>query len=440
MRNLSSSIAKVRSSFFGERTVLPSQLSGTFHKAILFQICITAGFEAIFVLGALSAQRITGTDQIFGLASTTAFAFGQLAISLPTGRWMDRYGRKPVLFSGALVEATGLFLIGISIPIESQLLITLGLLLLGLGSGIAQMAYLIGGDIFPPARRAEGLGIMNSVIAVGVVLGPYLVGLIGDAATAINLDKLSTPWFVMGGLVAIAAWIMHHLKPEPLEVARKPYQYYPEIKSEFSTPESNHGSLNQRSKSGLFTYPMVASIGITFCFQGTRMSIIPLLTYILVAKGYSLTTGAIMVAAMGLGMVVAAIPSGHLGDRLGRKKPLLMAGVVGTLTAALIPQVASAVLIFILLFLMGAAFITMLTMTRVIITDVTKVDQRASAMAFSMIAVGIAVVIFPTVASYILNRWGWSSISWLSVILMSLALLQIFFLQEKGVGGWNLEE
>ena len=167
------------------------------------------------------------------------------------------------------------------------------------------------------------------------------------------------------------------------------------------------------------------------------MSIIPLLTYILRARGYSLTLGATMVAAMGFGMILASFPVGRLGDRWGRKKPLILAVMVGMVCAVLIPLVASLILMFVLLVILGAAFVTVLTMTRAIMTDVTDAQERGTVMAASMVAVGIAVITFPTIASYVLASWGWSAIAWTGAILMSLAFILISFLRERGVGQWD---
>jgi MFS family permease len=220
-------------------------------------------------------------------------------------------------------------------------------------------------------------------------------------------------------------------------VARRPENYFSSdnIEPNFTMPKS---PIQGRSVGSLLKiYPILASMGILICFQGVRMSLVPLLTYILQAKGYSLTLGSIMVGAMGLGMILVSSPIGHVGDRWSRKKPLLLAILVGMICAILIPLVSSLVLLFILLAAFGAAFATALTMTRVIITDVTNSEERGSAMALNSIAIGIAVIIFPTIASYILELRGWSAIAWTGAILMGLAFLQIIYLREKGIGEWN---
>lgn len=415
-------------------TILPPLLRPILRRVAVFQVCCTIGFEIIFVLGALSAQRFGDSDRIFGMATTTIFAIGQLVIALPVGRWMDKFGRRPVLFTGSIAETVALLLMGLALLSGSPAWFSLGLLLLGLGSGAAQMAYLIGGDIYPPRRRAEGFALMTTFVSIGIVGGPYLVGLIADAASALNMDPVITPWFCISLVTALASWLMYGLHPEPLEVACNPHIYHGTMEGASEVNVADGPGGRQSLRKLLRQYPISASIGILVCFQGVRMSFVPLLTYILQDRGYSLSLCALMVAAMGIGMVLASFLIGHLGDQWGRKKPLLFAILVGALCGVVLPLISSLALMFILLILLGVAFSTALTMTRVIITDVTGSRERGAAMALNSIAIGIAVVLFPTISSYILSLSGWSAMSWIGIGLMSLAFIQVLFLRERGVG------
>lgn len=419
------------------RMILPPVLNNILRRAALFQVFITIGFETVLVLGALSAQNISGSDRIFGLATTTIFAIGQLVIALPVGKWMDRIGRRPVLLVGSLTETAALITIGLSLLAGSRFWFSLSLILLGLGSGAAQMAYLIGGDIYPPTRRAEGLGLMTTSIAVGIVAGPYLIGLISDLANILHFDPLVFPWFCLSLLTAFASWLMYGLHPDPLQVANDPVSYYPGIKDHTGIVEEIVSTPNQGLRKLLRQYPITASIGIMICFQGVRLSLVPLLTYILTARGYSLSLSALMVAGMGIGMVVSSSLIGQLGDAWGRKKPLLLAILVGGLGAGFLPFVSSLVLIFILLVFLGASFSTALTMTRVMITDLTSNQERGGAMALNSVAIGIAVVLFPTISSYLLSLYGWSSMSIVGIVLMSVAFILTILLRESSSGKWE---
>jgi MFS family permease len=419
---------------------LPPALKKVFYRAAIFQVLITIGFEVVLVLGALSARNISGGDRIFGLATTTIFAVGQLVIALPVGKWMDKFGRRPVLLVGSIAETISLVIIGISLLEGSSVWFSISLIILGFGSGAAQMAYLIGGDIYPPTRRAEGLGLMTASIAVGIVAGPYLIGLIGDMATALHLDPLILPWFCLSLFTAFASWLMFGLHPEPLLVANNLSTFYGEAQDETGLLIEDKPAQKRGLRQLLRQYTVVASIGVMICFQGVRLSLIPLLTYILSARNYSLSLSSLMVAAMGLGMVLPSAFIGRLSDRLGRKKPLLWAIVIGGIGAGVLPLISSLVIMFILLVILGIAFSTALTVTRVMITDVTNSQERGEAMALNSIAIGIAVVLFPTISSYILSIFGWSAMSVVGIVLMVLAFIFTVALQESANGKWGAHQ
>jgi len=418
------------------RTILHPILAAILRRVAIFQVCITVGFEIIFVLGALSAQKLNGTDRISGVATTTVFALGQLIIAMPVGKWMDRYGRRPVLFLGSLAETAALLLIGTALLVHSPIWFSLGLVMLGLGSGAAQMAFLIGGDIYPPSRKAEGLGLMTTYISIGIVAGPYLVGLIGDLVANIGWDPMITPWFCVSSITALASWLMFGLHPEPLEVAHHSQLYFPDDQIDPEIVEGNPVAIRS-IRMLLRHYPIIASMGIMMCFQGVRMSLVPLLTYILRSRGFSLALASLMVAAMGLGMVMSSYLVGRLGDSWGRKNTLFMAVTVGTICAVCIPLVSSLIILFLLLVALGVAFSTALTITRVILVDATIPQERGVAMALNSIAIGVAVVLFPTISSYVLSLRGWSEITWIGALLMILALGFVFFLRETSIGKWD---
>ncbi|MFH1928841.1 MAG: MFS transporter, partial [Chloroflexota bacterium] len=187
----------------------------------------------------------------------------------------------------------------------------------------------------------------------------------------------------------------------------------------------------------LRVYPIVASMGVVVCFQGVRMSIVPLLAFIVHTRGYSLTAGATMVAAMGFGMIMISYPVGRLGDRWGRRGLLLLAILVAMACTLLVFWSESMLLMFCSLVLLGAAHGTMVVMSRAIVCDVTGPEERGLALSTLFVAIGVAVVLFPTVASYVRLMWGWRAISVVGGVLLTIALILVAFLRERGVGRWD---
>jgi MFS family permease len=279
---------------------------------------------------------------------------------------------------------------------------------------------------------------MSMFSSVGVIAGPYVVGLTGDASERLGLDPIAAPWYVAAGIVAVAAWAMATLSPEPLDVARNPERYHGDEAVQSSQSEEPTSSAPARPLRQLLRlYPIVAAVGMTFFAQGVRMSIVPLLSSVLRARGYSLTLGATMVAAMGFGMIAASLPSGRLGDSRGRKRVLIPATLIAMICAVLVPLTSSLAVMFVALVVLGMAFVAILNMTRSMMADVSLAMERGTIFSVSFIAVGISVVIFPTVASYVRSSWGWSGIAGLSGILLCIVLAFVIFLREPEVGRWD---
>lgn len=87
--------------------------------------------------------------------------------------------------------------------------------------------------------------------------------------------------------------------------------------------------------------------------------------------------------------------------------------------------------------IIGGNFFYFLTMTCVIITDVINSRERGVALAFNSVAIGITVVLFPTISAYIPSLSGWSAMTWVGIGLMLLALSLTILLREAGIGNWD---
>jgi MFS family permease len=163
---------------------------------------------------------------------------------------------------------------------------------------------------------------------------------------------------------------------------------------------------------------IAAQVSLHACMTGFRMAA-PLMA---LREGYSAALVGMLLALFALAQVVLALPSGRLADRLGIRKPLLLAVGVATTGAAL----AAAFPVFPVLCLTaltsGAA--TCLTMTAVqrhagkLATGGTQLKQ-----VFSWLAVGPSISNFigPFVAGLLIDASGFRAAYLLLALLPSLA-------------------
>lgn len=152
------------------------------------QIVITfIGVLLAMFLGSLD-QTIVGTampriiTDLGGFAHYTWVATAYIiasTITIPiTGKLTDMYGRKWFYIVGLTIFVVGSLLCGLS-QTMTQIIIFRGLQ--GMGAGIMMAnAFIVIGDLFPPAERGKYQGLMTGVFGLSSIIGPTLGGFITD--------------------------------------------------------------------------------------------------------------------------------------------------------------------------------------------------------------------------------------------------------------------
>ena len=97
---------------------------------------------------------------------------------LSIGRWADIVGKKSIYLVGMLIFSLGSFLCGISMSIHWLIAFRViqaigGAMMISLGAGIITEA-------FPLEERGKALGIIGSIVSIGIITGPSLGGIIID--------------------------------------------------------------------------------------------------------------------------------------------------------------------------------------------------------------------------------------------------------------------
>jgi EmrB/QacA subfamily drug resistance transporter len=101
------------------------------------------------------------------------------AIAIPiTGKLTDMFGRKYFYIGGLIIFTLASFFCGLSNSMNA-LIVWRGIQ--GIGAGIMMAnAFIVIGDLFPPANRGKFMGYVSSVFAISSVIGPILGGFITD--------------------------------------------------------------------------------------------------------------------------------------------------------------------------------------------------------------------------------------------------------------------
>jgi EmrB/QacA subfamily drug resistance transporter len=146
---------------------------------------------------------------------TTAYLVTSTVVLPIVGKLTDIYGRKWIYIGGIVIFLLGSALSGLSQDMTQLIFLRA---FQGIGAGVMMAnAFIVIGDLFPPAERGKYAGIIMSVFGLSAVIGPLLGGFI--------TDQLSWRWVfyvnIPIGIPAIAFFILFFPKTRPAAVKQR---------------------------------------------------------------------------------------------------------------------------------------------------------------------------------------------------------------------------
>ena len=171
---------------------------------------LTAGFGVVAVSAARAARNavIPLWATHLGLdAATASLVFGlagaaDLLLFYPSGRLMDRFGRRAVAVPCLTLLGAGFLTVSLT---REPTAFAAAAVLLGIGNGFgAGIVMTLGADHSPPNARAQFLGLWRSMSDAGMLAGPLLLsGATAAAGLAVGVGSLAVVCGV--GAVVFAA-------------------------------------------------------------------------------------------------------------------------------------------------------------------------------------------------------------------------------------------
>lgn len=257
------------------------------------------------------------TDTEMSIVSGTAFVIFNLAVGIFIARWVDRGNRKLILLLGVALWSAATALTGWA---EGFASLAATRVLVGVGEATAfPVAISMIADLFSPSRRPRSVGIYQSSVFVGVVLGSILAGVL--AATY--------GWRTMFLICGLSGFVLVVLI---LFTMREPTRGVHDTAPSAISAETN---LSARLRQ-LFGIPgfgfMALGMGIGSIPGGVLPAWAP--TFLLRSHGVELANvGALIGPTVGLGGITGTITAGIFASRLARKRG-------GELHGLLVPIVA----------------------------------------------------------------------------------------------------
>lgn len=285
---------------------------------------------ASFYLGAfyLRAAPAVMTSELMRDFSITAAQLGNfsavyfyayLVMQIPTGVLVDWWGARRLLIIGSLCAAAGTFLFGAT---SSYLLASLGRLMIGGGTAVGWVVTLkIATHWFPSHRFAmmSGLGLLFGNIGALVAQVPLRLAVEAFGWRGVALASAAV-------VLLIGAMAATILRNDP---SHRGYRSY----APAALQRTDHTSLLQLLK-GFKRIFAFRNTWLIFCAQGGFVGAILSFTglwgvpYLKTRYDLPTTTAAAVCSVMIVCWAASSPVCGYLSDKIGRRKPIYVAGAV----------------------------------------------------------------------------------------------------------------
>jgi MFS family permease len=121
--------------------------------------------------------NVVGGDKAFLGYIISIFSIGRLIASLIFGWWSERHGTRLVLLFSMLLSICGSFVYCLAALYRSKMLVLIGRLLMGLGTGNFSIVRSYIASITSKEERTKYLGWGGAMQFIGFALMPWIAGL-----------------------------------------------------------------------------------------------------------------------------------------------------------------------------------------------------------------------------------------------------------------------
>ncbi|MDR3663905.1 MAG: MFS transporter [Mycobacterium sp.] len=302
------------------------------------EIWLLAGANVVIALGyGVVAPVLPQYARNFGVSISaatfviTAFALMRLMFAPPSGLLVQKLGERRVYLTGLLIVAMSTLACAFAQTYWQLLLFrSLG----GAGSTmftVSSLALMI--RLSPSDARGRVAGLFSSAFMIGGVAGPVL----GSVTAGLGL---SVPFAIYGVALLVAAAVVYvSLRHSTLAAAEQ----------ESGPPVSVRTVLRNRA----YQAALLSNLASGWAALGLRVALVPL--FVVDVLHRSAGMAGLVLAMFAVGNVCAVFPGGHLSDRVGRRKLLIIGLAVSGVATGLLGWATSLSVFLAIAFVTGAA-------------------------------------------------------------------------------------
>ena len=388
--------------------------------AVLFlsQSLSSAGFIAAFTVNALVGVDLTGKTAMAGVPGAL-YVMGQAGGALVWGFSFERIGRRWGLAIGQLIGVFG-SIVAISAVVERSFVFFLaGLVMVGMARSAVDLGRFIAAEVHLPEKRGRAISKVVLGSTVGAIVGPLLVGPMGQLALSAGLPELSGPYGVgLVVLVLASILILSGLKPEPRDIGR-----------ELSTlNQQSVPAQEARTLSEILRQPGVIVAIVTMVFAQMVMMVPMSITSVhMKMHDHSLSGVSFVISAHALGMYAFSLVSGKMTDRWGRLPVIILGSSVMILSCIIAAPSVNFVPLVIALFLLGLGWNFAYVAGSTLLADQLSPKERAKTQGLNDLLLNLASAGSQVGSGVIYAVGGFGLMGTASAILAIVPLAAIFW-------------
>ncbi len=374
----------------------------------------------MFPVSVLAIKDLLGSETLAGL-STGASTVGSAASAAALAAFMQRRGRTPGLSLGFVVAAAGGALAILAIEAESLAIFLPAMVIIGIGSGTANLSRYAAADLAPPERRSRDISTVIFASTFGAVFFPLLIGVAGDVAESLGLDENSGGFAMSIALFFLAgAAVWFFMRPDPLVVAGG---VDPNATRDESTPF-------RRAVAIAWAHPLARLAFVTLVISQAVMVMVMAMTPLHMEEhGHDKGAIGAVISAHTAGMFAFAPIAGWLSDRVGRIPTIVLAGVtliVATAFTSLAGEAPRA-LMFPGLYLLGLGWSFGIVAGSALLTESVGEDERVAVQGAADLATNVASGAGALTSGIVLSMAGFHMLSLLGMAAAGTIVLQSWF-------------
>lgn len=397
------------------------------------QALVGVGTQMIPALSAVMVVQIFGAMALAGLGASM-LSVSKLLVAYPIGQLVDTFGRKLGVVVGLLLSLVGAMALGLSVLWASPIYLVAGMLVFGLGVGAIQQLRLAAADMYPPSRRAEGLGYVLTGSLIGAFGGPVLISAAKGLGAGLAVDAIAMAWFLVPVVIVPSLILILLVRPDPKVIAANLGQYYPGYTPPPARPEDG-------SQVNLMTfirqYPKRVAFITSFAAQGNMTMMMAMTSLALHHHGHDLPAISLAVAIHVVGMFGLSLPIGTLTDRFGRRAVMIAGVFIAAAGSIMIVITPSYWIITLGTFLVGLGWSCVTVAAVALIADTTEVGVRGRAIGTNDTFTAAAAIVLPLVGGPIAEYFGLLWLGAFGASVMFVPLAYLFRLHEPSPGRYQ---